>query len=647
MITKDIAPKSELHRKLLAAIKARHTLSSNKMRDFHGRWDKARKQMRAYLPEKENDALRRTARDNTGEPQYTTMVVPYTYAMTMTAHTYVTSVFMGRSPMMQFSGMHGESETQVMALEAVMDYQRRVGQQTVPYMLWFSDALQYGAGVAHPHWDATERQIAEFVEVQQVLDSGLTGKPIKKRITRRAVAYEGNRVVNVSPWHWFPDPRKPLHKFQEGEFCGSYSELTWAQLVRQRERGIYTNLDRLREMRGARTRNYEPEEFSGAELPDLSDNLGANTQIDGKDTGTYGLHEMVIELIPGEWGLASGRAADYPEKWVFTCDANFQLIIGARPLGAFHDRFPYECLLYEPDAHVFTSRGIPEVIADVQQTMDWLLNSHMFNVRKAVNNMWLFDPDLVYVRDMQNPLPGNAIRRKPAAKGLPPDQILSPIPVNDVTRAHVADIELFHQFGQRALGINDQTMGLVDQGGRKTAAEVRTSSAFSINRLKTVSEFFSANGVEPFSQMLVQNTQQYMTQERAYRLVGDQAIGAPNPFVNVTPEMIMGFYEFVPVDGTMPIDRFAMANLWREFVRDMVQSVPGFLQSYDVNRIIAWVGQLAGLKNIQQFRVQVQPDAAVAAQAQAGNVVPLGGQGSVANATGVHPGQVSGLGPSG
>lgn len=647
MITKDISPNSDLHRKLITAIKARHSISANKMQDFHARWDKARKTFRAYLPERENDALRRVDRDNGGNPQYTTMVLPYTYAMVMTAHTYITSVFMGRSPMMQFSGMHGESETQVMALEAVMDYQRRVGQQTVPYFLWFMDPLQYGLGVAHAHWDATQRQISEFVEVQAELQGALVGEPKKQRITRRAVAYEGNRIVNVSPWHWFPDPRKPLHKFQEGEFCGSYSELTWAQLVRRREDGAYTNLDMLRKMRGSRTRNYEPEEFRGAELRDLSDDLGANTQIDGKDTGTYGLHEMVIELIPGEWGLSSGPSADYPEKWVFTCDANHQLLIGARPLGAYHDRFPYEILQYEPDAHTFTSRGIPEVIEDIQQTMDWLLNSHMYNVRKAVNNMWLFDPDLVYVRDIQSPLPGNAVRRKPASRGIPTDQVLSQIPINDVTRAHTSDIELFHQFGQRALGVNDQIMGLLEQGGRKTAAEIRTSSAFGVNRLKTVSEYFSASGVEPLAQMLVQNTQQYMTQERAFRLVGDQSIGAPNPFVNVTPELIMGFYEFVPVDGTMPVDRFAMANLWREFIRDMVQVVPGFVQSYDVNRLVAWVGQLAGLKNIQQFRIQLQPDAMVADALQAGNVVPIGGQGSATGATGAYPGQVSGMGPTG
>ena len=35
--------------------------------------------------------------------------------------------------------------------------------------------------------------------------------------------------------------------------------------------------------------------------------------------------------------------------------------------------------------------------------------------------------------------------------------------------------------------------------------------------------------------------------------------------------------------------------------------------------------QLAGLKNINQFEIQVQPDEVVARQAQAGNVIPLGG----------------------
>jgi hypothetical protein len=57
-----------------------------------------------------------------------------------------------------------------------------------------------------------------------------------------------------------------------------------------------------------------------------------------------------------------------------------------------------------------------------------------------------------------------------------------------------------------------------------------------------------------------------------------------------------------------------------------------------VAKIFAWVAQLAGLRNIDNFRVQVMDPGILAAQEQQGNVVPLRG-GSPDNLT-----QTPGLG---
>ena len=38
--------------------------------------------------------------------------------------------------------------------------------------------------------------------------------------------------------------------------------------------------------------------------------------------------------------------------------------------------------------------------------------------------------------------------------------------------------------------------------------------------------------------------------------------GQESEFVNVSEEELAGFYEMIPVDGTLPIDRFALSNLW-------------------------------------------------------------------------------------
>jgi hypothetical protein len=57
----------------------------------------------------------------------------------------------------------------------------------------------------------------------------------------------------------------------------------------------------------------------------------------------YGVLEFAWELIPADWGLGSGKV---PEKWVFTV-GNDAVIIGAQPLGYYHNKFPFQVLEYE------------------------------------------------------------------------------------------------------------------------------------------------------------------------------------------------------------------------------------------------------------------------------------------------------------
>jgi hypothetical protein len=107
------------------------------------------------------------------------------------------------------------------------------------------------------------------------------------------------------------------------------------------------------------------------------------------------------------------------------------------------------------------------------------------------------------------------------------------------------------------------------------------------------------------------------------RRVGNLALEAGERFLNVQPDDIQGFFDFVPVDGTLPIDRMAQANLWKELMGSLRMMPPQVAMGYDWTRIFAWVATLAGLKNISQFKVQMVPDAQLAAQAQQGNVIPL------------------------
>jgi hypothetical protein len=187
--------------------------------------------------------------------------------------------------------------------------------------------------------------------------------------------------------------------------------------------------------------------------------------------------------------------------------------------------------------------------------------------------------------------------------------------------------------GERITGVNDQIMGALNTGaGRKTATEVRTTTSFGVNRQKTITEYMSAVGFAPHAQKLVQNSQQFYDAEAKIRRVGGFALEAGEQFLNVRPEDIQGFFDLVPVDGTLPVDRMAQANLWKEIMAQVRMMPPEVAGNFDWTRIFAWTAQLGGLRNINQFRIQVMPDAQLQQQAAMGNVIPMrpgGGSGAL------------------
>lgn len=646
-LTLKIAPESKLHARIISAVRDRIEFSKGKFSSRHEQWKRDEEKTLAYMAESASDAKRKLARD-AGKPQYTTIVIPYSYGVLMASHTYWTTVFMSRQPVLQYSGRHGESVQQTQAVEALMDYQMQVGGMQGPLYIWLLDVGKYGVGVMGSFWEEEENTISEMVEEEQLIAGIIpTGRTTRTKRTRKVPGYVGNRLYNVRPYDFFPDPRVPIHRFQDGEFCGVYNELGWNTILRRAEQGFYTNIDRLRKDNGGGGMSR----IEGSSQMDLaqSDGTFPFSPFEKKVKDVTKIYEITIELVPSIWGLGKGNS---PEKWVFSVTTDWKFVIGAQPLGAFHNKFPFHVIEFEPEGYSLVNRGIPEILDPVQRTMDWLINTHFYNIRKALNDQFLVDPSRVVMKDVQDPLPGGMIRLKEGAYGtnLKTDSPLEQLRVVDLTQGHLRDIPVMLDIGQRSIGVNDQIMGALPAGGRRTATEIRTSSTFGINRLKTEAEYFSIIGWTPMSQMLLQNSQQYYDMERKFRIVGDLAQEAGPEFMQVSAESIQGFYDFVPIDGTLPVDRFAMANLWRELMGSMVK-FPQVAEQYDMGRIFAWVAQLAGLKNINQFKIQVVPDEQAARDAQRGNIVPIPGQ-SVERPTSdlervPEPGQVSGLGTTG
>lgn len=624
---------SPLHELVIKNFKSRQRMARDEQRKKREEeWKNSEDTFTAYMPETDADTIRRGKRKG-GEVEFTTIKIPYSYAMLLTAHTYYTSVFLARDPIFQLQGRHGESQDAETAMESLLDYQLTAGGGMPALFVWLMDIGKYSHGVLGHYWDKEVFTMSSYVDKPKMfLGMPIPGTTESTLESKEITGFEGNRLYNIRPADFLTDPRVPLFRFQEGEFCIVFDKVGWVKIATKIAAGKYYNLKALQQS------------GEGRDSDDRMSSTGFDTNLPGEDLNMYGiegknpstvnLYEFHWDVVPSELKLGSGTR---PEKWVFTI-ANGSVVISAQPLGLVHNKFPFDVIPFEVEGYNVFNRSMLEVLDPLNKTMEWLFNSHFYNVRAAMNNMFLADPSKVNIRDMEEPGPGKLIRLKQAAYGQDVRTLLAQFPVQDVTRGNLNDSETVAQLAQRITGVSDNVMGSVNAGGRKTATEVRSSTTFGINRLKTNCEWFSAVGFAPLANKLTMSTQQLYTGEKKFKIVGDQALWAER-YMAVTPEMIAGMYDFVPVDGAMPVDRFAQVNLWQQLMGSMAK-VPGALQQYDLSKIFAFVAQLGGLKNINRFRIQVVPDGMMQQQAQMGNVVPM-------RSNPMEPGQIPGMGPTG
>ena len=84
-----------------------------------------------------------------------------------------------------------------------------------------------------------------------------------------------------------------------------------------------------------------------------------------------------------------------------------------------------------------------------------------------------------------------------------------------------------------------------------------------------------------------------------------QVVGADGMMAmqSVSPEQLIGDFEFPVTDGTLPLDKIAILDVWKEIFM-LVSQNPMLQQMYDVNKIFEFVAELSGARNIEKFKMQ-------------------------------------------
>lgn len=599
---KDVlAPGSARHQEVMAYLDKRLKYSEEKISQFDNRWKIAELKSQAYISLNDYEqALKEANQDKGKPPKAISIIVPLTHAINSTIVTYLLQVFAGRRPI--FPVQNNKDETAEIAdlMEMVLQYNADHSRFLKHLHLFLNDTQTYGVGIFRVLWANQMGYRTRFT----------TGPDGSQSISRNMEKiYQGNLIESLDPFMFYPDPRVPMIDVsKKGEFCFWRSYTGRHTLKKLEAAGDYFHVDAGGKTLPQDTRTSGRARLAGGESTPGTAQQGSTDYLFGQeDQGT-------IEIIPKELGLGD---SEIPEKWQFTI-LNRKQIVQALPFGADHDQHPV--CVSEPYAtgYGFGQPGMADLIGPIQDLVSWFVNSHVDNVRKALNDMFVVDPMRVEINDIKRPEAGKLIRLKMPILGQDMRAAIQQLQVTDVTGNHVNDVKELIRIAQMLSAVNDNTMGIQQAGGRKTATEVRTALEAGASRLSALARIISAQSLVDLREIMCLNIQQYQDQDFWMNITGSDGMNNP---VHVKPEMLVGDFNFPVHDGTIPLDKIALLDVWKEIFVTTGQD-PALAGLYDRGKMFEFLAELGGARNIESFKIR--PDNQVIQAALSGQLKGIG-----------------------
>ena len=622
----DLKPGSKLHIKLRDCILRRAKDSAEKMSQRHATWNEVDHTLTAYIPTDENEQILKG--EDSRKP--VSIVFPYSYTVLETLLSYYVAAFL-QEPIFRYEGVGPNDVIGAILLEKLISLQCIKNKVGLAMHTQARDAFAYGFGVVTPTW-----KVEYGSRTTKVQEGGFLGFGSKERIIRKRVnLFEGNALENIDPYLYLPDTNVPIHDPQSGEFVGWVSPSNYMTLLSDEEhdKDLF-NIKYLKKLKGKRSSIYTGDKSGRNTKSGMSQNVDHSSDI----SHPVDLIKMFIKLVPKDWGLGTG---DYPELWYFEL-ASDEIIIRANPANLNHNKIPVSVIAPDFDGYSLTPISRIEILHGMQGVLDFMFNSHVANVRKAINDMIIYDPYLVNSNDLKNPAPGKLIRLRRPAWGKGVKDVAQQLNINDVTRGNIADSTWLVQWMDRISGADSAMSGSLRQGGpdRLTGAEFQGTRAGGINRLERIAKVVGMQGIQDIGTFFGNNNSQMMQNPAYVQLSGEWQEVLMLEFgadvsrnrLRVSPEMLDINYNITVRDGSIPGGNFT--DSWVQLFQ-ILGSNPELSQKFDVVRIFTHIARNLGAKNVHDFvrkgggiNPQTMPDSQVLNQAQAGNLVPLdmGGQ---------------------
>ncbi|RLF03876.1 MAG: hypothetical protein DRJ64_07755, partial [Thermoprotei archaeon] len=340
---------------------------------------------------------------------------------------------------------------------------------------------------------------------------------------------------------------------------------------------------------------------------------------------------MYIKLIPKEWKLGK---SEIPEKWFFKLSAD-NIITEARPIGLDHGMFPIAVAAPDFDGYSSTPVSRMEVLGGMQGVLDWLFNSHITNVRKSINDMFIIDPYQVNSQDLRDGRAGKLIRLRRPSWGKGVKDVIQQLNVTDVTQGHIQDSAWIVNWMQKIGATDDAAMGSLRQGGpeRLTGKEFEGTQRGAFSRLERIARLVGLQAMQDIGYMFASHTKQLMSEELYVKttgrwqqvLVEEYGEKIKQNKMKVDPFDLLIDYDVMVRDGSIPGNNYS--GVFMELFNTIAEH-PELQQRLDIFRIFSHIARSNGAKNVSEFEKvnvpsqgQMMPDEEVAKQVSAGNLV--------------------------
>jgi hypothetical protein len=493
-------------------------------------------------------------------------VIPDTRAIADTVLTYLMSALAGRNPMFQLEGLNRKSRKPALILERVLhQHLRRTGgeAQIAQQLL---DSVRYGFAPTKVIWDAKSNQ---------------------------------NKIVNFDPRRTFPDPRVNWGDWENMQFIGFVSYLSFNALLNS---GLYPRLRQdpsLRKMADHPRVSWEAHRFAQEE--------GKGLSIDPTETMKGDTHAFKLgnaRVVDEIWLRLSGYEIGVPQVeqiylLVTIMDEETVIRFQANPYGQI---FPVAIGGLYHDAHKTHGQSLYDILMPMHDIATFLLRSRVDNVSAALNNLIFVDPTQVSVPDLINRNPWGVVRTLPGTK--PGDGVfIAQVP--DVTRGHISDIQAMSELKQRVSAASDAQQGMPTSDGIRTATEIQRLTQLGSQRLGVLARIMSATTIRPMINMMVQNIQDSLAYDGSIKM-DEHSIPAPlqdmmeDGYLDFDIQALQGDIDYLIIDGTLPVEPTRNAETWMNILQVMGQT--GLQMEFDMSAIAQEAIRAMGVTDLDRFK---------------------------------------------